>query len=68
MALPQLEGVGLDRRGLAVTSRWFRLEVQAEMAGKRMYLYSDLEIDLDTHQVCVVRRMFSAMREQRADE
>jgi general secretion pathway protein K len=51
-----------------VTSRWFRLEVQAEMAGKRMYLYSDLEIDLDTHQVRVVRRVFSAMREQRADE
>ncbi|WP_367394311.1 general secretion pathway protein GspK [Pseudomonas sp. X4] len=68
LALPQLEGVGLDRRGLAVTSRWFRLEVQAEMAGKRMYLYSDLEIDLDTHQVRVVRRVFSAMREQRADE
>ncbi|MFK3817534.1 general secretion pathway protein GspK [Pseudomonas sp. NPDC089407] len=67
-ALPELEGVGLDRRGLAVTSRWFRLEVQAEMTGKRMYLYSDLEIDLNTHQVRVVRRVFSAVRERRADE
>lgn len=67
-ALPQLEGVGLDRRGLAVTSRWFRLEVQAQLAGKRMYQYSDLEIDLNTHQVRVVRRVFSAMRERRSDE
>ncbi|MFJ4065511.1 general secretion pathway protein GspK [Pseudomonas sp. NPDC089996] len=68
LAQPQLEGQGLDRRGLAVTSRWFRLEVQAQLAGKRRYLYSDLEIDLNTHQVRVMRRVFSAMRERRADE
>ncbi|MCY1445170.1 Type II secretion system (T2SS), protein K [compost metagenome] len=68
LAQPQLEGQGLDRRGLAVSSRWFRLEVQAELAGRRMYLYSDLEIDLNTHQVRVVRRVFSARRERSADE
>ena len=68
LALPELEGQGVDRRELAVNSRWFRLEVQAERAGKRMYLYSDLEIDLDTHQVRVVRRVFAAVRERRADE
>ncbi|MBA6097804.1 MULTISPECIES: general secretion pathway protein GspK [Pseudomonas] len=68
LASAQLEGVGVNRRGLAVTSRWFRLEVQAQQAGRRMYLYSDLEIDLNTHQVRVVRRVFTAMRERRADE
>ncbi|MBK4993873.1 general secretion pathway protein GspK [Pseudomonas sp. S37] len=68
LAQPRLEGLGLDRRGLAVTSRWFRLEVQAQLAGKRMYLYSDMEIDLNTHQVRVVRRVFTARRERSADE
>lgn len=68
LALPSLDGLGVDSHGLSVTSRWYRLEVQAELAGRRMYLYSDLEIDLDTHQVRVMRRSYSAQPEQRPDE
>ncbi|MBF8721129.1 general secretion pathway protein GspK [Pseudomonas guariconensis] len=68
LALPQMEGLGVTSRGLTVNSQWFRLEVQVELGGRRMYLYSDLEIDLNTHQVRVVRRVFSAVREQMPNE
>ncbi|UBM25047.1 general secretion pathway protein GspK [Pseudomonas sp. p1(2021b)] len=68
LALPQVDGLGITSRGLTVSSQWFRLEVQVELGGRRMYLYSDLEIDLNTHRVRVVRRVFSAVREQMPDE
>jgi len=68
LAQPALDGLGTRSDGLAVTSRWFRLEVQADYQGRRMYLYSDLEIDALTQQVQVVRRFFSAVRERTPDE
>lgn len=68
LAQPQLVGLGIDSHGLAVTSRWFRLQVRAEQGGKRIYLYSDLEIDLNTHKVRVLRRVYSALPEQLPDE
>lgn len=68
LVLPQVDGLGITSRGLTVSSQWFRLEVQVELGGRRMYLYSDLEIDLNTHRVRVVRRVFSAVREQMPDE
>lgn len=68
LALPQLNSLGIDSHGLTTTSRWFRLEVQAALGSKRMYLYSDVEIDLNTDQVRVVRRVFSAQPELKPDE
>lgn len=68
LAQPRLVGLGIDSHGLAVTSRWYRLEVWAQLEGKQIYLYSDLEIDLNTHQVRVLRRVFSAYPEQMPDE
>ncbi|MCE5975622.1 general secretion pathway protein GspK [Pseudomonas sp. JR33AA] len=68
LALPPLDGLGIDSHGLSVTSRWYRLEVQAVLANRLMYLYSDLEIDLNTHQVRVIRRSYSAQPELRPDE
>lgn len=68
LAQPQLLGLGIDSHGLRVTSRWYRLEVRAELEGKHLYLYSDLEIDPNTHQVRVVRRVHSAQPEQKPDE
>jgi len=68
LAQPRLVGLGIDSHGLSVTSRWYRLEVRAALAGHLGYLYSDLEIDLNTHQVRVLRRVFSAQPEQTPDE
>ncbi|HYQ54515.1 MAG TPA: type II secretion system protein GspK [Pseudomonas sp.] len=68
LASPQMLGLGTQAHGLAVASRWFRLELQAELDGQRMYLYSDFEIDAKTHRVNLVRRSFSATREQQRDE
>nr|WP_232333221.1 type II secretion system protein GspK [Pseudomonas monteilii] len=68
LAQPRLVGLGIDSHGLSVTSRWYRLEVRAALAGNVGYLYSDLEIDLNTHQVRVWRRVFSAQPEQMPDE
>ena len=68
LAHPRLVGLGIDSHGLSVTSRWFRLEVRAALAGKLGYLYSDLEIDLNSHQVRVLRRVFSAQPESMPDE
>lgn len=68
LAQPRLVGLGIDSHGLSVTSRWYRLEVRAALAGNLGYLYSDLEIDLNTHQVRVLRRVFSAQPEQMPDE
>lgn len=68
LALPELIGLGIQNHGLTTASRWFRLEVQAVLGNKRMYLYSDVEIDLNTDQVRVVRRVFSAQPELRPDE
>lgn len=68
LAQPRLVGLGIDSHGLSVTSRWYRLEVRAALAGNVGYLYSDLEIDLNTHQVRVLRRVFSAQPEQMPDE
>jgi len=68
LALPQLAILGIQSHGLTTTSRWFRLEVQAALGSRLMYLYSDMEIDLNTHQVRVVRRVFSAQPELKPDE
>lgn len=68
MASPALQGLELSRRGLGVTSRWFRVEVMAEQDDQQLYLYSDLEIDIKAQQVHLVRRHLSAMREQHRDE
>lgn len=68
LAQPQLVGLGIDSHGLSVTSRWYRLEVQAALEGSLGYLYSDLEIDPNTHQVRVLRRVFSAQPEHMQDE
>ncbi|QHG67470.1 general secretion pathway protein GspK [Pseudomonas putida] len=68
LAQPQLVGLGIDSHGLSVTSRWYRLEVRAEVEGNLGYLYSDLEIDPNTHQVRVLRRFFSAQPEHMHDE
>ena len=68
LAQPRLVGLGIDSHGLTVTSRWYRLEVRAALEGQLGYLYSDLEIDLNTHQVRVLRRIFSAQPELMPDE
>lgn len=67
LASPPLEGLGTRSHGLSVHSRWFRVHVRAQLGERRMYLYSDLEIEPKTRQVKVVRRVFSATGEQRTD-
>lgn len=68
LATPALAGRVVNAQGLAVSSRWLRLEILADQQSRRLYLYSDVEIDSETGQVHVVRRHFSAVRESRPDE
>lgn len=68
LATPALAGRLTDTRGLAVSSRWLRLEILADQQSRRLYLYSDVDIDSKTGRVHVVRRHFSAVREPRPDE
>ncbi len=65
---PLIDGLGVGTHGLAVSSRWFRLEVQASVQGQHFYLYSDLELDPKTNSVRVLRRSFSATGENALDE
>ncbi|MDH0730829.1 type II secretion system protein GspK [Pseudomonas sichuanensis] len=68
LATPALAGRVTQAQGLAVSSRWLRLEILADQPSRRLYLYSDVEIDSETGQVHVVRRRISAVREPQPDE
>ncbi|QXH51204.1 general secretion pathway protein GspK [Pseudomonas fakonensis] len=68
LATPALAGRVVQAQGLTVSSRWLRLEILADRPSRRLYLYSDVEIDSETGQVHVVRRRFSAVREPQPDE
>lgn len=60
---PLLDGQVATGRGLAVGSRWFGVTLQAELEGRRMYLYSEVEMDFDTKRLQVLRRAFSTVRQ-----
>ncbi|WP_166358058.1 type II secretion system protein GspK [Pseudomonas akapageensis] len=68
IADPLVDGLGVRSHGLAVTSRWFRVEVEVNVERQRLYLYSDLELDPQTHNVRVLRRSLSAIGENETDE
>ncbi|MDZ3994216.1 general secretion pathway protein GspK [Pseudomonas sp. Teo4] len=68
LAAPALSGQGPGTHGLAVGSRWFRLELTAQQGGQQLYVYSDVEIDAKTQRPRVVRRVVTALREPRLDE
>lgn len=60
---PLLDGQVATGRGLAVGSRWFAVTLQASLEGRRMYLYSEVEMDFDTKRLRVLRRTFSTVRQ-----
>lgn len=55
---PLLDGQVTTGRGLAVGSRWFGVALQADLEGRRMNLYSEVEMDFDTKRLRVLRRTF----------
>ena len=67
LASPTVQGLDIQGRGLSVSSRWFRLTIDVETAERRIYLYSDLELDTRTPRVKVVRRVFSTREEPAAN-
>lgn len=59
---PLLDGQVATGRGLAVGSRWFGVTLQADLEGRRMFLYSEVEMDFETKRLRVLRRAFSTVR------
>ncbi|MGE7990366.1 general secretion pathway protein GspK [Pseudomonas sp. NPDC089554] len=58
-----LLGEVASARGLTVGSRWFGVNLQADLEGQRMHLYSEVEMDFDTKRLRVLRRAFSTVRQ-----
>ena len=63
LADPLLDGRVTTGRGLGVSSRWFGMTLQAELGAWHMYLYSEVEMDVATQRLRVLRRAFSRVRQ-----
>lgn len=68
VADPLLDGRVATGRGLAVGSRWFGVTLQADFEARRMYLYSEVEMDFATQRLRVLRRAFSTVRQAGSNE
>ena len=55
---PMISGLGLSSHGLGVTSRWFRITVQATSGERSLRLVTDVERDLKTRQLTVLQKRF----------
>lgn len=64
---PLLDGRVATGRGLGISSRWFGMTLQANLEGWQMYLYSEVEMDVATQRLRVLRREFSRVRQAGAE-
>ena len=55
---PKTSGLGLSSHGLGITSRWFRITVQATSGERSLRLVTDVERDLKTRQLTVLQKRF----------
>ena len=55
---PMISGLGLSSHGLGITSRWFRITVQATSGERSLRLVTDVERDLKTRQLTVLQKRF----------
>ncbi len=67
LAAPLLDGQVATGRGLAVGSRWFGVTLQVDLDARRMYLYSEVEMNFATQRPTVLRRAFSTVRQAGAE-
>ena len=68
LQLPQLSGIELSGAQVAVHSRYFEIQVQAEFAERVVYLRSVLHRDPESGTMRVLARRFGAVFEQLASD